>query len=273
MIGAIAGDIIGSPYEFDYNNIKTTKFPLWNPNCSFTDDSIMSLAIASALMMSQDNKTDFEQEAVSSMRRFGLRYPYAGYGTRFSAWLVEDDPQPYDSWGNGSAMRVSAIGWAFDSLEETEEYAMRSARVTHNHPEGIKGAQATAAAVFLARTGSGKKDIRTYIEQRFNYDFSRTLDDIRPDYHHVESCQKTVPESMTAFFESDGYEDAIRKVISIGGDSDTTACICGSIAEAYYGMPKEIETEARNKLDPFLLEVLDRWNAWIKQRQNQSCAR
>lgn len=270
LIGAIAGDIIGSPYEFDYNNIKTTRFPLWCPSSCFTDDTVMSLAIANALITSQSEEIPFEEAAVSSMRRFGLRYPSVGYGPRFGAWLIEDDPQPYNSWGNGSAMRVSAVGWAFDTLEETEEYAKKSARVTHNHPEGIKGAQATAAAIFLARTGTSKERIRTYLSNRFEYDFDRTLDDIRPNYHHIVSCQESVPEAIIAFFESDGYEDAIRKAVSLGGDSDTIACICGGIAEAYYGMPKKIADEARSRLDPFLLEALEKWGRWLAQRKTRS---
>lgn len=266
MIGAIAGDMIGSPYEFDFNNIKTEKFPLWSPHSRFTDDTVMTIAIADALMKSIDGQTDFETEAIKSMRSLGLRYPRAGYGARFSFWLVADDPQPYNSWGNGSAMRVSPVGWAFSTIEETEDYAAKSARVSHDHPEGIKGAQATAAAIFLARTGKSKSEIKEYIETRFGYDLSRTLDEIRPDYHHVESCQETVPESITAFLESSGYEDAVRKVISIGGDSDTTACICGSIAEAFYGIPEEIAADAKCRLDEKLASILDRWDSWLSNR-------
>ena len=182
MLGAIIGDIVGSPYEFSYNRMNMSGIPFWNRDCRFTDDTVMTLAVADALMRSIDEGSDFRQEAVKSMRRFALRYPAAGYGGRFSMWVVEDDPQPYGSWGNGSAMRVSSVGWAFESLEETERMAAASADVTHNHPEGIKGAQATAAAIFLARTGSTKERIKAYIEERFGYDLGFTIEQIRPEY-------------------------------------------------------------------------------------------
>lgn len=226
MIGAIIGDIVGSIYEFD--NVKTTRFPLFSKESSYTDDSIMTVAVADWLLHG-GNLSEI-------MQRYGRKYPcpMGGYGGRFSSWLRELNPQPYNSWGNGSAMRVSAVGWFFDSLEKTLDVAEESAAVTHNHPEGIKGAQATAAAIFLARTGKSKDDIRKYILDNFGYNLNRTCDDIRSDYEFDESCQGTVPEAIIAFLDSQSFEDAIRLAVSLGGDSDTLACIAGGIAEAFY---------------------------------------
>ena len=186
-------------------------------------------------------------------------YPEAGYGGSFRRWLISDGCEPYNSWGNGSAMRVSPVGWWFHTLEETEDAAAVSAAVTHNHPEGVKGAQATAAAIFLARAGETKQGIRSYIEGRFGYDLGRTLDEIRPAYGFNESCQGTVPEAIIAFLESTGFEDAIRNAVSLGGDSDTLAAIAGGIAEAAYGTPEKIEAKAMSLLDEPLLSVLRRW--------------
>ena len=192
------------------------------------------------------------------MRIWGRKYYKAGYGRRFSDWLFTHwQPKPYGSYGNGSAMRVSSVGWLYDTLEETRRYAKMTAEVTHNHPEGIKGAEATAAAIFLARTGASKYEIREYIIREFDYDLSRTCDQIRPGYHHVESCQKTVPEAITAFLEGNSFEDVIRTAVSLGGDCDTLGCIAGSIAEAYYGVPKELKEECRKRLPADMLEVLD----------------
>lgn len=267
MLGAIIGDIVGSPYEFSYNRMNMSGIPFWNRDCRFTDDTVMTLAVADALMRSLDEGVDFRQEAVKSMRRFALRYPAAGYGGRFSMWVVEDDPQPYGSWGNGSAMRVSSLGWAFDSLEETERMAAASADVTHNHPEGIKGAQATAAAIFLARTGSTKEQIKAYIEERFGYDLGFTIEQIRPEYSHDVSCQGSVPQSIVAFLEARDYEQTVKLAISLGGDTDTMACIGGSIAEAFWSVPEEIALEGRRHLDPFLNGVLDSWSEWLAKRR------
>ena len=266
MLGAIIGDIVGSPYEFSYNRMNMSGIPFWNRDCRFTDDTVMTLAVADALMRSIDEGSDFRQEAVKSMRRFALRYPAAGYGGRFSMWVVEDDPQPYGSWGNGSAMRVSSVGWAFESLEETERMAAASADVTHNHPEGIKGAQATAAAIFLARTGGTKERIKAYIEERFGYDLGFTIEQIRPEYSYDVSCQGSVPQSIVAFLEAQDYEQTVKLAISLGGDTDTMACIGGSIAEAFWGVPEEIVLEGRRHLDPFLNGVLDRWSEWLARR-------
>ncbi|MFZ3130940.1 MAG: ADP-ribosylglycohydrolase family protein, partial [Desulfosporosinus sp.] len=262
MLGAILGDIIGSPYEFDQNNIKTTDFPLFARYSHFTDDTVMTLAVAEGLMNGYDDETRSEEELVTAMQKYGRLYPQAGYGARFSGWLAAETPEAYNSYGNGSAMRVSAVGWMFDNLEQVERYARVSARVTHNHPEGIKGAEATAAAVYLARTGKSKMEIKQYLEKTYQYDLNRPLDEIRPNYHHVESCQETVPEAVIAFLESSDFEDAIRKAVSLGGDSDTLAAITGSIAEAFYGIPAELKGKAWSMLDEPLQRVLWRWYVW-----------
>lgn len=248
MTGAIAGDIIGSVYEFD--NIKTTDFPLFTNESDYTDDTIMTVAVADWLLNGED--------LAKVMQRYGREYPYptGGYGGRFSGWLREKDPLPYNSWGNGSAMRVSAVGWMFDSLEKTLEVAKETAVVTHNHPEGIKGAQATAAAIYLARTGKSKQDIKQYIETTFSYDLGRTCDEIRPFYRFNESCQGTVPEAIIAFLDSSDFENAIRLAVSLGGDSDTLACITGGIAEAFYGIPEDIEKQVSDKLPGTFQKVI-----------------
>lgn len=252
MIGAIVGDIAGSVYE--WNNIKTKEFPLFSPECFFTDDTVMTLAIADGLMNGGSREA-----FIKAMKKYGRLYPYAGYGSRFGNWILTDDTSPYNSWGNGSAMRVSPVAWAFNTLSEVEEYAEICAAVTHNHPEGIKGARATAAAIFLARTGATREEIREYIEKQYGYDLSRTLDVIRPNYRFDESCQGTVPEAIIAFLESVSFEDAIRNAISLGGDSDTLAAITGSIAEAAYGIPKDIKDKAMSILDDFLLNTCMRF--------------
>jgi len=225
MIGAIAGDIIGSVYEF--RQIKTKTFPLFRPTCEFTDDSVLTVAVAKAILTDGDYR--------KAVLETGRRYPDSGYGAAFSLWLHSPDPKPYNSWGNGSAMRVSPVGFAFDSTAEVLSEAARSAEFTHNHPEGVKGAQATALAVLLARTTRDKELIRREIASRFGYDLDRTVDGIRPTYKFDESCQHTVPEAIIAFLDSISYEDAVRNAISLGGDSDTLACITGGIAEAFYG--------------------------------------
>lgn len=266
MLGAILGDIIGSPYEFDWNNIKTMDFPLFCERSHFTDDTVLTLAVADGLMNGFGDRQASEAEIINSMRKFGKMYPDSGFGARFLDWLHSSDPKPYDSFGNGSAMRVSAVAWMFDSLEQVEDYALISARVTHDHPEGIKGAQATAAAIFLARNGTDKTGIRRFVEQGFGYDFHRSLDDIRPGYHHVESCQETVPEALTAFWEGTSFEDTLRKAVSLGGDSDTLAAISGSVAEAFFGVPDDLASTALAMLDGPLLEIVERWQRWIKRK-------
>ena len=200
------------------------------------------------------------------MRRLGKAYPNAGYGGMFGRWLRAEHPQPYGSFGNGSAMRVAAAGWLFDTLDKTLEMAKVTAEVTHNHPEGVKGAQATAAAIFLARTGHSKPEIRQYVEQTFGYDLSRTCDEIRPYYYHMETCQQTVPEAIIAFLESTGFEDALRNAVSLGGDSDTLAAITGSIAEAFYCVPENLKQECRKRLTPELEEILQACENMLLQR-------
>ena len=256
MLGAILGDMVGSPFEFDHNNYKHKDFPLLSERSHFTDDTVMTLAVARGLISGQGDAQKTFAEVRYEMRRLGNVYPDAGYGGMFRRWLRAEHPQPYGSFGNGSAM------WLFDMLDKTLEMAKVTAEVTHNHPEGIKGAQATAAAIFLARTGHSKPEIRQYVEQTFGYDLSRTCDEIRPGYRHVETCQQTVPEAIVAFLESTGFEDALRNAVSLGGDSDTLACITGGIAEAFYGMPQELRDETLKRLPEDIREgyELFRWN-------------
>lgn len=259
MYGTILGDMIGAPYEFDRGN-KTKDFPLFGRESQFTDDSVMTIAVAQALMGLEDGADDDTvHKAVSkAMRSWGRKYPDAGYGGRFSDWLFTHwQPKPYGSFGNGSAMRVSSVGWLYDTIEETRRYAKLTAEVTHDHPEGIKGAEATASAIFMARTGADKDEIKEYIIREFGYDLSRTCDEIRPGYHHVESCQETVPEAITAFLEGNDFEDVIRTAVSLGGDCDTLTCIAGAMAEAFYGVPEDLREECRKRLPEEMLTVLD----------------
>ena len=261
MYGAILGDMIGAPYEFDRGD-KTKDFPLFSRGSVFTDDSVMTVAVAEALLDTPGApEGEVKAALVRAMRTWGRRYPAAGYGLRFSCWLRAEDPAPYGSYGNGAAMRVSPAGWLYPTIEETRKIARWSAEVSHDHPEGVKGAEATASAVFLARTGSGKNAIRAYIVREFSYDLSRTCDEIRPAYHHVESCQQTVPEAVTAFLEGTDFEDVIRTAVSLGGDCDTLACIAGSIAEAFYGVPPRLVSACRARLPEDILAVLDRFDA------------
>jgi ADP-ribosylglycohydrolase len=259
MYGAILGDIIGSPYEFDRGS-KTKDFQLFSGYSEFTDDTVMTIAVADAFLPVQPDMEDdiIRQRLVMKMQKYGHLYPHAGYGLRFRRWLRDRYPQPYNSWGNGSAMRVSSVGWLFGDLETVRRMARLSAEVTHNHPEGIKGAEAVASAIFLARTGSTKAEIKTYIQENFHYDLSRTCDEIRPDYYHVESCQETVPEAITAFLEGESFVDVIRTAVSLGGDCDTLTCIAGSIAEGYYGVPEELKQECLRRLPEDLIKILER---------------
>ena len=249
MLGAIIGDTVGSVYEF--HNIKTTHFPLFSPQSNYTDDSIMTMAVANWLLNDPQHSMDTLE---ASFLDFAKKYPcpMGGYGHGFYRWLFEpdsmgfeDDRHPYNSFGNGAAMRCSANGWMFDTLEETERVAGLSAAITHSHPEGIKGAQSTAAAIFMARNGRSKEEIRNYISTKYGYNLNRTCDEIRPVYDWDSSCQGTVPEAMVAFFDSTDFESAIRLAVSLGGDSDTLACITGGIAEAFY---KEIPDDIALKI-------------------------
>lgn len=257
MLGAIIGDVVGSVYE--HHRIKTTDFPLFQTRSRFTDDTVLTIAVAEAIL--------YQTSYIETIKTYGQRYPDAGYGGSFMKWIYADDSKPYHSWGNGSAMRVSPVGWAFSTEDEVLQEAERSAAVTHDHPEGIKGAQATALAIFLARTGIEKDDIRAKISQRFDYDLDRTVDDIRPGYKFEVSCQKSVPESIIAFLDASSYEDTIRKAVSLGGDSDTLACIAGSIAEAYYKeIPADMVREVRDRLPEEFLQIIDLFYARFLMR-------
>ena len=253
MIGAIIGDIAGS--RFEWHNIKTKEFKLLMRDCHFTDDTVMSLAVCEALMSCKSNHSDLSEQAITCMQEIGNKYPHAGYGESFYHWLHEKSPKPYNSWGNGSAMRVSGCGYAAKSLEEVIQFSRMVTEVTHNHPEGIKGAEATAVAVYLARTGKNILEIRDYIN-KYYYPINFTLDSIRNEYKFDVSCQGSVPQALEAFFESHNFEDAIRNAISIGGDSDTIAAITGAVAEAYYGVPTSIRKHALTFLDERLLNIL-----------------
>ena len=247
MIGAIVGDIIGSVYE--RHNIKVANFALFSPGSTFTDDSVLTVAIADAILVG----TGY----AAKLKEYYRRYPERGYGPGFRRWAASERSTPYGSNGNGSAMRVSPVGFVYDTLEDVLREAKRSAEVTHNHPEGIKGAQAVSSAVFLARQGSSKEEIKSYVRETFNYNLDEPIDSIRSHYSFDMSCAGSVPQAITAFIESEGYEDAIRKAISIGGDSDTIACMAGGIAEAFYwGVPQDIADVALAKLDDPLREVI-----------------
>ncbi|MBD2301793.1 ADP-ribosylglycohydrolase family protein [Nostoc sp. FACHB-87] len=256
MLGAIAGDIIGSVYEV--NNIKTKDFPLFDRQCRFTDDTVLTVAVAEMILDGADSLDS--SQYIEQFKSYFRRYPYAGYGSTFRSWANSNDSQPYNSWGNGSAMRVSPIGFALHDLDTVLEAAKSCAAVTHNHPEGIKGAQATAAAIFLARTGADKPAIKAYLQTTFDYDLEITLDEIRPNYKFDVSCQGSVPQAIIAFLESTDYEDAIRNAISLGGDSDTIACIAGGIAQAYYhGLPPAIADQALSHLNDHLYTITQRF--------------
>ena len=281
MLGAIIGDIVGSVYE--WHNIKTKDFPLFRDDCFFTDDTVMTIATADALM--NGGKTD---DFIDSYKKWGRLYPNAGYGSRFGSWIHSDDREPYNSWGNGSAMRISPCVWVMNCGFYARtgcwplngwEWVTKSAEVTHNHPEGVKGAQATAAAIFLSRFYAEghafdyckpwslkelKAEMKKLIESNLGYNLSQTLDEIRPAYRFNESCQDTVPQAIVAFLESEDFEDAIRNAISLGGDSDTLAAITGSIAEATYGVPNWIKDKALSYLDAPLIDVYERWETFIK---------
>lgn len=267
MYGAIIGDIIGSRFEFDRGG-KTKDFVLFTVHNSFTDDTAMTVAVAEGLMdAGLDAKTeDIKKAVIASMRKWANEYPDAGYGGRFYRWLFFNNiTEPYGSYGNGSAMRVSAVGWLYDSLERTREVARATAEVTHNHPEGIKGAECTAAVIYLGRTGSTKEEIAEYVIREFGYDFSETLDQMRRRHKHVESCQDSLPKALRSFFDGDSYEDVVRNAVSLGGDTDTLAAIAGAMAEAFYGMPARIVISGKAYLPKDMREVIDRFSELIKE--------
>lgn len=270
MLGAIIGDIVGSKYEF--NNHRSKDFQLMDYKCFITDDTVMTLAIAKALLACHTDYFDLSSKTVECMQTLGRKYPNAGYGGGFYNWLFATNPRPYNSYGNGSAMRVSACGWVGNSIEEVKFLSKKVTEVTHNHPEGIKGAEATAVAIYLAKTGSNILEIRDYINRNY-YPMNFRLEDIRLTYEFNETSQGTVPQAIEAFLESKSFEDAIRNAISIGGDSDTLAAITGSIAEAYYGIPTEIRKHALTYLDEDLLQILIEFeNKYSPKMEKQSAA-
>lgn len=263
MIGAIAGDILGSYYEFE--GIKEYNLPLLPPESRFTDDSVMTIAVARWLTEFHDKGLTKDQ-LIKIMQELGREYWDAGYGSSFNFWLWCENPQPYNSWGNGAAMRVSPVGLYANSLDEALELAQRTAEVSHNHPAGIAGAQAAAASVWLAKNGYSKSDIKDYIMCRFNYDLTSTIAEIRPNYRWDVSCPGSVPESIIAFLEGKDFEDIIRLVLSLGGDTDTMCCIAGAIAACVYNIPKWIVNECNNILSPKLLEYLTDFEVFIMKK-------
>ena len=264
MIGAILGDIIGAPYEFDRGN-KTKDFPLFSRESCFTDDTVMTVAVGEAMLAARgwdDEAT--KAELIRTMQRWGRRYPHAGYGGRFIRWLLfTHNPEPNNSFGNGSAMRVSSVGWLYDDLETTRRMAALTASVSHNHPEGIKGAEATAGAIFLARKGATREQVVEYMAGEFGYEL-KTCAELRPGNRHNETCQVTMPLVIAAINESDSYEDAIRTAVSLGGDTDTIACIVGGIAEALYGVPAEIIGEGVKRLPSAMCSAILRWQTVVE---------
>lgn len=261
MYGAILGDIAGSRFEFD-RGPWTKKFQFITDRCNWTDDSVMTVAVAEALMNAgkgADTET-IRRECILSMKKWGKKYPNAGYGSRFIHWVLTDEPTPYNSLGNGSAMRVSAAGWLYESLERTREVAKATAEVSHNHPEGIKGAECTAAVMFLARTGATKEEIMEYIVKEFGYDISKTVDEMRPLHRHDETCMDTLPKALISFLEGESYEDTVRNAISLGGDTDTIAAIAGAMAECFFGMSPIEREKCKAVVPPDMAEVMDRFD-------------
>ena len=261
MLGAVVGDIVGSFYEF--RPTKSMDFVLLTTMSKFTDDTVMTLAVAKWLLEDEAHTVDY---LIDCMQNLGARYPYAGYGGRFIDWLNENNPQPYNSWGNGSGMRVSPVGLYAKTLNEASALAALTASVRHNHPEGVKGAQAIATSVFLCRQGKTKKEIKEYVEQTFNYDLNRTIDEIRPRYRFDVSCQGSVPESIIAFLEGNSFEEVIRLAVSLGGDSDTMACMAGAIASCMYPIPDDLVETCHERLPEDLREINDRFLDFIGKR-------
>ena len=257
MLGAIIGDIVGSRFEWD--NCRSKEFNLFTEKCFPTDDSIMTIALAKAILESKEDYSDLSENAVKYMQSIGRNYPYCGYGGGFNRWIHSENPKPYNSYGNGAAMRVSSAGFVANSLDEAKLISKKITEVTHNHPEGLKGAEATVVAIYMAREGKDILDIKDYINNNY-YPMNFTLDEIRDTYEFNETCQETVPQALKAFFESTSFEDAIRNAISIGGDSDTIAAITGGVAEAYYGIPNNIKEEGLKFLDSILLEIVNLYN-------------
>ena len=271
MYGAILGDIIGQPYEFD-RSPKTKDFPLFSRIPHFTDDSVMTIAICDGILkagLDADENT-MKTAMKTSMQLWGHKYPRAGYGGKFYQWLAMENTKPYKSWGNGSAMRVSSVGWLFDTLDRTRQVARWSAEVTHNHPEGVKGAESIASAIWMARNGKSKEQIKEYIIKEFGYDLSRTCDEIRPNYRHIASCQETCPQAITAFLEGEDFEDVIRTAVSLGGDCDTLTDIAAAMGEAFYGLPENFKQWAYKYTADDMHEVMkefDKYQIPIKRTE------
>jgi len=278
LIGAIIGDIVGSRFEF--NNHRSKKFILFTDKCKVTDDSIMTLAVAKAIMETEKNLKLSSNSSVNNyyyyellkrmtiryMQEIGRKYPYCGYGGMFGRWIFSDNPKPYNSFGNGAAMRISPVGFIAAAEDEAKKLSETVTAVTHNHKEGIKGAEATVISIYLAKNGASKEDIRQKINENYYY-MNLTIDAIRDTYEFNETCQVTVPQAIVAFLESNSFEDAIRTAISVGGDSDTLAAITGSIAEAYYGVPEDIKEKALTYLDEGLRSIYDEWCEFIKTKE------
>ncbi len=260
MYGAILGDIIGSRFEFDRGGW-SKDFQLLTQGCEFTDDSVMTVAVADALLTAGRTATTEEIEAacIKSMQKWGRKYPNAGYGSRFIYWVHSRNPEPYGSFGNGSAMRVSAAGWLYDTVERTREVAGATANVSHNHPEGLKGAECTAAVMFLGRIGRSKDEIKAYVEKEFGYDLSKSVDELRLLHEHVETCMDSLPKALVSFLEGTSYEDVVRNAVSLGGDTDTLAAIAGAMAEAFYGMPDELKKQCLCRIPDDMREVVQRF--------------
>ena len=262
MIGAIIGDVVGSRFEF--NNILSKEFEFFHPNCEFTDDTVMTCAVAQGIMDSKADYSDLSEKTIQAMQRIGRQFPYCGYGARFVNWMFSDNPQPYNSCGNGSAMRISPVGFVSRDVEEAKRLSAAVTCISHDHPEGMKGAEATAIAIVMARQGNTKDEIRKAMEDY--YDLSTTVDEQREKWHGhgKEICQIAVPQALVCFFEGENFEDVIRNCISIGGDSDTIAAIAGGIAEAYFGVPEDFQKKVRRYVSPKLLSVSDAFDAWLE---------
>ncbi len=270
MYGAILGDIIGSRFEFDRGGW-TKDFDLLIAEDKWTDDTVMTIAVAEALMNAgKDASVEaIEAECVKAMQKWGQRYPYAGYGGKFICWVGSKNPKPYGSYGNGSAMRVSAAGWLYDSLERTREVARATANVSHNHPEGLKGAECTAAVMYLGRTGASKEEIADYVVKEFGYDFSETLEEMRARHEHVETCQDSLPKALRSFFDGESYEDVVRNAVSLGGDTDTLAAIAGAMAEAFYDMSLLLKGECQMRVEDDMLKVLNKFDEFLGRTSSE----
>ena len=265
MIGAILGDIIGSRHEFF--NIKTKDFELFTPRCGFTDDSVMTCAVALAMMECKGNYKDLSEKTVEVMQSVGRKYPNCGYGGMFYEWMFSDQPKPYNSYGNGAAMRISPVGFIARNVEEAKDLSYKVTSVTHNHPEGLKGAEATAVAIVMARQGCSKEEIRKVMERNY-YKPEYTVEGYRKEIkgHGAETCQVSLPEALQCFYEGEDYEDVIRNCISIGGDSDTLAAIAGGIAEAFYGVPEEFKEQLSIYLDERLMNIVESFEETVRKQ-------